>query len=131
MRLAAPPPRTSTSEVRSSPKWNRTGIEVARHDAQTGAYEASRPVGVVRHGRAYAICLLLMAAGSSSPQVGVIGVVGWLAAMALASLNVALGGLALAWDGRAAGRTATGALTVFAAGVTVSILLLSAIPNQN
>jgi hypothetical protein len=51
--------------------------------------------------------------------------------MALALLNLVLGGLALAWDGRAAGGTAAVAAAVFAAGVTVSVLLLSAIPNQN
>jgi len=79
----------------------------------------------------YATCLLLVAAGSSSAQLGAIGVVGWLAAMALALLNLVLGGLALAWDGRAAGGAAAAATAVFAAGVVVSVLLLSAIPGQN
>ena len=79
----------------------------------------------------YTACLLLIAAGPSSPLLGVIGVVGWLAAMALALLNLVLGGLALAWDGRAARGIAAVSLGVFAAGVTVSVLLLSAIPNQS
>jgi hypothetical protein len=77
----------------------------------------------------YAACLLLMAAGSGSPQIGVIGVIGWVLAMALAAGNVLLGGLALAWDGRKAGGTAAVAIGVFVAGVTVSVLLLSTIPT--
>jgi hypothetical protein len=51
--------------------------------------------------------------------------------MALGLANLLLGGLALALNGRAAGSTAAVAVAVFAAGVTVSVLLLSAIPNQN
>ncbi|HSD01114.1 MAG TPA: hypothetical protein VLB81_02005 [Gaiellales bacterium] len=51
--------------------------------------------------------------------------------MALALLNLVVGGLALAWEGRPARAAAAVALAVFAAGATVSVLLLSAIPNQN
>jgi len=50
--------------------------------------------------------------------------------MALALLNLVLGGLALAWDGRAARATAAVSLAVFAAGVTVSVLLLMAVPKD-
>jgi tetrahydromethanopterin S-methyltransferase subunit F len=46
-------------------------------------------------------------------------------------MNFVLGGRVLARDGRAAGGTAAAAPAVFAAGVTVSVLLLSAIPNQS
>jgi hypothetical protein len=79
----------------------------------------------------YATCLVLIAAGHSSSQLGAIGFVGWLAAMGLALMNFVLGGRVLARDGRAAGGTAAAAPAVFAAGVTVSVLLLSAIPNQS
>ena len=78
----------------------------------------------------YATCLVLIGAGSSSSLLGAIGVVGWLAAMALALVNLVLGGLALAWDGRAARATAAVSLAVFAAGVTVSVLLLLAVPKD-
>src|SRR6476469_37468 len=70
----------------------------------------------------YATCLLLIAAGQSSSLLGAVGVVGWLAAMTLAVVNLVLGGVALAWEGRRASRTAAVALVVFAAGVTVSVL---------
>jgi len=80
---------------------------------------------------AYGTCLLLIAAGSSSSLLGAIGFVGWLFAMALGLLNLMLGALALALDGRAGRGVARIALAVFAAGLAVSALLVSAIPNQN
>jgi hypothetical protein len=40
----------------------------------------------------YATCLVLIAAGHSSSQLGAIGFVGWLAAMGLALMNFVLGG---------------------------------------
>jgi hypothetical protein len=73
----------------------------------------------------------MIAAGSDSSLLGAIGFVGWLLAMALALLNLMLGGLALALDGRAGRGAAMTALAVFATGVAVSVLLVSAIPNQN
>jgi hypothetical protein len=79
----------------------------------------------------YAVCLLLIAAGPGSSLLGAMGFIGWVVAMVLASANVLLGGLALAWDGRKAGGTAALALGLFAAGVVVSALLLSALPSQN
>jgi hypothetical protein len=107
------------------------GIEVTRRDAHSGHMKRVARWGSCVTIASYATCLLLIAAGPSSSQLGAIGVIGWLAAMALALANLVLGGLALAWDCRAAGSTAAVALAVFAAGVTVSVLLLSAIPNQN
>jgi pimeloyl-ACP methyl ester carboxylesterase len=80
-------------------------------------------VGVVRHGRVVRNVPLADCCRARSSQLGAIGVIGWLAAMALALANLVLGGLALAWDGRAAGSAAAVALAVFAAGVTVSVLL--------
>ena len=88
-------------------------------------------MGIVRHG-----CVIrdVPRADRGRPEqfpLGAIGVVGWLFAMALALLNLVLGGLALASDGRAARGAVAIALAVFAAGVTVSVLLVSAIPNRN
>jgi len=80
---------------------------------------------------AYGTCLLLIAAGSSSPLLGAIGFVGWLFAMALGLLNLVLGGLALALDGQSGRGAARIALAVFATRLAVSALLVSAIPNQN
>jgi hypothetical protein len=79
----------------------------------------------------YGGCLLLIAAGSGSSLVGAVGVRGWVTAMALAFVTLALGGVALASEGRAARRAAGAALAVLAAGIVVSLLLLSAMPNQN
>jgi hypothetical protein len=79
----------------------------------------------------YVLCLLLIGAGAGSPQVGAIGVIGWLLVMTFALLNLVVGALALAIDRREARGTAAVAVGVFAVGVTVSALLISAIPNQN
>ena len=79
----------------------------------------------------YVTCLLLIAGGPQNSLVGAIGVIGWVGAIALAFVNLALGGVALASEGRAARGAAAIALAVFAAGLAVSVLLLSAVPNQN
>jgi hypothetical protein len=78
----------------------------------------------------YVVSLVLMAAGRGHPQIGVVGVFGWIVAMALALGNLVVGGWGLGWGGRRWAATAAVALVVFAAGATVTVLLLSSIPRD-
>jgi hypothetical protein len=78
----------------------------------------------------YAGSLLLMAAGTTNPQIGVIGVFGWLVAVGFALLNAILSGVAVAWHGRASVAVAAGAAAASAFGIGLSLLLLSSIPSS-
>lgn len=75
--------------------------------------------------------LVLIAAGSSDPLLGSIGVISWLLAMPFALLVAVLGGVGIATDGRGALKAAAFAFAVFAAGIGISMALLAAVPNQN